>query len=228
MLAAVIAVTAAQAGGISSVALVESVTQARPLQYHHLDGSRRSSGRRRWTCSPGSKTRRSCRCRWCPVMRTAPCPSPMRKRPIPADPTLSPRLRSSNGAMTTGRQVVDRFRARPGSGTISVSFRGVSHGSPTEQEVGLQAGHASRARFPDQSADGHRAADRRGSSSPPHQPERLLSRQEGHRDQERRVIAGPFRIPGPHPTFAPLRARPSNPMTCRRTPSVRGGACVPH
>jgi uncharacterized protein len=112
------------------------------------------------------------------------------------------------------------FRAGPASGTISVSFRGVSHGSPTEQEIGLEAGHAPRARFPDQPADGHRADDGRGASPAPYQPERLLSRQEGRRHQERRVRrwAITASIVGP-------RRRPSTSMH-RRAQLLSGGPCL--
>src|SRR5688572_9019025 len=72
----------------------------------------------------------------------------------------------------------------------SPPFRGVSYGCPAEQEVIFKAWDASLTRLSDESSDGDRADDRRGSPSSSHQPDRFLPRQKGSSDQERRVISG--------------------------------------
>src|SRR6266699_3705424 len=65
------------------------------------------------------------------------------------------------------------------------SLKELPYGSPAEQEIALEARHAPRPRFPHPPCARGRADDGRSASAPPHQPERLLPRQEGRQDQER-------------------------------------------
>src|SRR3981189_3944711 len=66
-----------------------------------------------------------------------------------------------------------------------MSLKELQYGSPAEQEIAVEARYAPRSRFPHQPAACSRADDGRSAFASSHQPERLLSRQEGRQDQER-------------------------------------------
>src|SRR5690606_3690859 len=75
-------------------------------------------------------------------------------------------------------------------------FSGAFHGSSAEQEIAVEARDAPLARCVAAAGPGGRADDRRGSSSPPREPDRLLSRQESDQDQGR-ISAPGFRSDEP-------------------------------
>src|SRR5512134_1727254 len=88
-------------------------------------------------------------------------------------------------------------RARRAEAEQSLIFsRSHSNGSSAEQEVSLEARHAPLARRAFQSTAGARADNRRSAPAPPHQPERLLPRQEGRQDQ-RRIGSGTSTVGAP-------------------------------
>jgi len=69
------------------------------------------------------------------------------------------------------------------------------HGCPAEQEVAVEARDAPRPQRAQEPAVGGGARHGRGASPPPHQPQRLLSRQEGRHDQGRRIGVTPAAMP---------------------------------